>query len=142
VLPSPARASQPRSRVHHFAADHGQQGLGRCDVGIEDGFHVCRARLHVAAHESAGHIEQLAQILVDDDQVRELSGFDRAYLVVAMHLVRDADGPGTVTGTVQSSSPRVTLTVNQAPFALFTFSGDPDTNINAINGSFSPRCSV
>ena len=48
---------------------------------------------------------------------------------------RDADGPGTVTGTVQSSSPRVTLTVNQAPFALFTFSGDPDTNINAINGS-------
>jgi hypothetical protein len=48
---------------------------------------------------------------------------------------RDADGPGTVTGTVQSSSPRVILTVNQAPFGLFSFSGDPDTNINVINGS-------
>ena len=46
----------------------------------------------------------------------------------------DEDGPGTVTGSV--SSPRsVTLTVNQPPFAPFSFVGTADASINTISGS-------
>jgi hypothetical protein len=47
---------------------------------------------------------------------------------------RDDFGPGTLSGTVQSSSPRVQITVTQ--FGLqFTFRGDPDGPVNAISGS-------
>jgi hypothetical protein len=46
----------------------------------------------------------------------------------------DADGPGTVSGTV--TNPRaVRLTVNQPQFSPFTFTGNADESLNTITGT-------
>jgi hypothetical protein len=45
----------------------------------------------------------------------------------------DFDGPGTVSGSVSTTSPRVILTVTQPQFDPFTFTGDPNGDVNQVN---------
>ncbi len=46
----------------------------------------------------------------------------------------DADGPGTVTGSVSSPN-NVSLTVRQPPFNPFTFTGRTSGDVNSVNGT-------
>src|SRR3989442_5387495 len=47
----------------------------------------------------------------------------------------DAFGPGTVAGTVQTTSPRIRLTITQPPFNPFVYTGDPNADVNTLTGA-------
>ena len=46
----------------------------------------------------------------------------------------DAFGPGTVVGTVTTSSPRIRLTITQPPFNPFVYTADPSADVNTLTG--------
>jgi hypothetical protein len=46
----------------------------------------------------------------------------------------DVFGPGTLSGTVNTSAPLVRVTIKQEGFSAFIYTADPNADVNALNG--------